>query len=131
MDFNQKKKVLNIIVGGKGVNINEKIVSIDSLNIKPKNCIFFTKNHFYSTLKETVVNEEGYNNSKLLYTLLKMRGMSYLNDLCNAQNMILLFEIIQSTFQTMFKKLVCNPKKCNLASKLSGCIHRENSPKQF
>ena len=86
---------------------------------------FFTKNQFYSTLKETVVNEEEYNNSKLLYTLLKMWGISYLSDLCNAQDVILLFEIIQSTFQTMFKKSVYNSKKYNLASKLSGCIQRE------
>ena len=71
------------------------------------------------------MNEEEYNNSKLLYTLLKMRGISYLSDLCNAQDVILLFEIIQSTFQTMFKKSVYNSKKYNLASKLSGCIQRE------
>ena len=54
-----------------------------------------------------------------------MRGISYLSDLCNAQDVILLFEIIQSTFQTMFKKSVYNSKKYNLASKLSGCIQRE------
>ena len=37
----QKRKVLDIIVSGKGVIPYEKVNSIDSLNIKPENGIFF------------------------------------------------------------------------------------------
>ena len=53
--------------------------------------------------------------------------MSDLNNLYNAQNVILLCEIIESRFQTMFEKPAYNPRKCNSASKLSGCIQTEQS----
>ena len=68
----QRRKVLDLIVGGKGVIPYEKINSIDSLNIKPENGIFFSKDEFYSMLKGTAVVDDEYNNSKILYTLLKM-----------------------------------------------------------
>ena len=54
----QKIKVLDIIVSGKGVIPYEKINSIDSLNIKPENGILFSKDEFYSTLKETAVGDD-------------------------------------------------------------------------
>ena len=79
----QKKKVLDIIISRKGVIPYEKIKSIDSLNINPKNGILFLRDEFYSTLKEKVVGDEEYNNSKAFYTLLKMRDLSDLNDLFN------------------------------------------------
>ena len=51
-DFSQKRKVLDIIASGKGVISYEETVSIDSLNSKPENNIFFfIKDEFYSTLK--------------------------------------------------------------------------------
>ena len=88
---------------------------------------FFTKDEFYSTLKGKVVDEEEYNNSKLLYTLLKMRDMSFLNDLYNAQDVILLCKTFENRFQAMYEKQGFNPRKCNSASKLSGCIQSEQS----
>ena len=123
----QKRKVLDIFVSGKGVIPYEKINSIDSLNIKPENEIFFSKVDFYSTLKGTAVGDDEYNNSKILYTLLKMRDLSDLNDLYNAQDVILLCEIMKNRFQAMYDKTMNNPGKCNSASKLSGCIQREQS----
>ena len=39
----QKRQVLNIIVSGKGVIPYEKIISIDSLSLKPENGFFFFK----------------------------------------------------------------------------------------
>ena len=39
----QKRKVLDIIVSGKGVVPYEKINSIDSINIKPENGRFLSK----------------------------------------------------------------------------------------
>ena len=68
----QRRKVLDLIVGGKGVIPYEKINSIDSLNIKPENGIFFSKDEFYSMLKGTAVVDDECNNSKILYTLLKI-----------------------------------------------------------
>ena len=85
----QKIKVLDIIVSRKGVIPYEKNNFIDSLDIKPENGIFFSKGEFYSTLKGTAISEDEYNNSKIIYTLLKMGDLSDLNDLYNAQYVIL------------------------------------------
>ena len=54
-----------------------------------------------------------------------MRNLSDLNDLCNAQDMILLLEIVGNRFQEMQNKCGYNPRKINSASKLSGCVQRE------
>ena len=88
---------------------------------------FKKKNEFFSTLKGKAVDEEEYNSSKLFYTLLKLRDMSDLNDLYNAQDVILLCGIFENRFQAMFEKLGFNPRKWNLASKLSGCVQGEHS----
>ena len=41
LDSSQKRAVLDIIVSGKGVITYEKINSINILNLKPENGIFF------------------------------------------------------------------------------------------
>ena len=46
LNDHQKRKVSDIIVSGKVVIPYEKINSIDSLNTKPKNGIFFSKDEF-------------------------------------------------------------------------------------
>ena len=56
-----------------------------------------------------------------------MRDLSDLNDLYNGQDVILLLEITENRFQAMYEKSMYNPRKCNSASKLSGCIQREQS----
>ena len=56
-----------------------------------------------------------------------MRDIPDLNDLYNAQDIILLCEIFENRFQAMYEKSSFNPRKCNSASKLSGCIQREQS----
>ena len=56
-----------------------------------------------------------------------MRNLSDLNDLYNVQNVILPMVIIENRFQEMQNKTGYNPRKINLASKLSGCIQREQS----
>ena len=99
---------------------------INSLNSKPEK-MPFRKDEFCSFLKGKAVDEEEYINSKLLFTLLKMRDMSHLNDLYNAQDVILLHEIFENRFQAMFEKSDFNPGTCNSTSKLSGCIQREQS----
>ena len=52
-----------------------------------------------------------------------MINLSDLNDLYNAQDVIILLEIIENRFQSMQD----NPRIINSASKLSGCIRREKS----
>ena len=56
-----------------------------------------------------------------------MRNLGGMSDLYNAQDMILLCEIIESRFQMMNDKYGFNPRKCNSASSMSGCIEREMS----
>ena len=125
--FSWTWKVLDIIVSGKGVILYEKSNSIDSLNTKSENGVFFSKDKFSSMLKGTAVGDDKYSHSKILYTLLKMRDLSDLNDLYNAQNVIILCEIMENKFQTMYVKKMHNSRKCNSASKLRDCIQREQS----
>ena len=111
LNESQKRKVLDIIVSGKSIIRHEKIYSIDSLNIKPENGISFSKNEFYSTLEEKAMSDDEYNNFKILYTLLKMRHFSDLNDLYNAQDVILLLEVVENRFQAVYHKTMYNPRK--------------------
>ena len=50
-----------------------------------------------------------------------------MNDLYNAQDVILLSKIIENRFQLMQEENSFNLRKCNSASTLSGCIEREMS----
>ena len=56
-----------------------------------------------------------------------MRNLGDLNDSYNTQDMILLTEITESHFEAMKNTYGFNPKKCNSASSMSGCIEREMS----
>ena len=56
-----------------------------------------------------------------------MRNLGDMNDLYNAQDVILLCEIGEKRFQFMHDQYGFNPRKCNSASILSSCIEREMS----
>ena len=56
-----------------------------------------------------------------------MRDLSDLNDLYNAQDVIILLEVIENRFQKIMEMTDYNPRIINSASKLSGCIQREKS----
>ena len=88
---------------------------------------FFAPTEFYSALKQKTVSDSDYESSKYLFETLKMRNLSDINDLYNVQDVILLAEIIENRFENMFKKYQYNPRKCNSASTLSGCIQRDLS----
>ena len=123
----QRKTIVEIISSGKGVIPYEKIETIHSLSVKPENGIFFSKDEFFSTLKDEVVDNESYENARKLFILLQMRNLSDLNDLYNVQDVIILLEIIENRFQIIQNKTKYNPRIINSASKLSGCIQREKS----
>ena len=127
MDFLQKNKVIDIVVSGKGIIPYEKIETIESLSRKPEDGVFFSKDEFYSTLKAEQVDDISYENAKTLFLTLKMRDLSDLNDLYNAQDVIILLEIIENRFQQIQDMTDYNPRIINSASKLSGCIQREKS----
>ena len=56
-----------------------------------------------------------------------MRNISDMNDLCNAQDVILLCEVIENVFQLMQDKYGFSSRKCNSASTLTGSIERDLS----
>ena len=127
LDTEQKNKVIEIIVNGKGAIPHEKIETINSLCVKPEDGIFFSKEEFFSSLKDKAIDNKSYENAKQLYILMKMRNLSDLNDLYNVQDVIILLEIVENRFQIIQNKTRYNPRIINSASKLSGCIQREKS----
>ena len=121
----KKDKILDVISTGKGIIPYELIVNMESFFITPDQD-FWENTEFFSELKLSAVNDEDYEQSKYLYQTLKMRNLGDLNDL-NAQDVILLTEIIESRFQAMQDAYGFNPRKCNSDSCRSGCIEREMS----
>ena len=59
-----------------------------------------------------------------------MRNLGDLNDLYNAQDVILLTEIIESGFQAMENAYDLNPRKCNSASSIAA-VSKEKCLKSF
>ena len=116
-----KERILDIISKGKGALPYEKIVGINSLEIKPEK-EFFEYTEFFSKSNGHNIPTEIYEDMKYLYIILKMRNLGDMNDLYNMQDVILLCEIIENRFEKMHKKLGFNPRKCNSASTLSGCV---------
>ena len=123
---NKQTEILNLTCSGKGVILYELVTTINSFFLKPEN-EFWSKTEFYSELKQKHVGDEEYEQSKFLYETLKMRHLGDLNDLYNAQDVILLSELIENRFQFMQDKYGFNPKKSNSASSLSGRIERQMS----
>ena len=122
----QQAKVLDIVGRGKGVIPYEKIVDINSLDLKPE-FEFFEQTDFFSELINSAVSDESYENSNYLFRTLKMRNISDMNDLYNFQDVALLCEIVENRFQIMQVEYGFNPRKCNSVSTLSGCIEHEMS----
>ena len=65
------------------------------LSLTPENRHFLEKTKFYSHLKKKQVSDDDYESSLYLFETLKMRSLSDMNDLYNAQDVILLCEISQ------------------------------------
>ena len=126
IDETDKDTILDIISEGKGALPYEKIIDINSLQISPEN-VFFDHTEFFSNLNQVNVPLKIYDNMKYLYTTLKMRSLGDMNDLYNTQDGILLCEIIENRFQKMQDRFGLNPRKCNSASTLSGCVQRSQS----
>ena len=124
LSLKKKYKILEIISEGKGIILYEIIVDMESFFISLEN-EFWKKTEFFIELKQSAVNDDGYENSKFLYQTLKMRNLGDLNDLYNAQGVILLTEIIESQFEAMKNTYGFNPRKCNSASLMSRCIERK------
>ena len=81
---------------------------------------------FFNELKRKAVTDADYTTFFYLFNL-KLCHLGYMNDLYNVQDVILLSQICENRFQFMHDRYGFNPRKCNLASTLSGCIEREMS----
>ena len=57
-----------------------------------------------------MVDDESYENSKKLYILLKIRNLSDLTDLYNAQDVIILLEMMEYRFQLCKKSQATIPE---------------------
>ena len=66
---------------------------MNSMFLSPENDVYFEKSEFYSNLKQKVVSDSDYENSISLYKTLKMQNLVDMNNLYNAQDVILLCEI--------------------------------------
>ena len=93
--------------------------------LTPESDVFFEKSAFLSDWKQKVISNAGYEISFFLYKTLKMSNLGDMNDLSNAQDVILLCKTGETRFQFMHDRYGFNPRKCNSASTLSGCIERE------
>ena len=126
LEASKKFKTLKIIAGGKGIFPHEKIISSDSLDIKPSGQ-FFDRAKFLRILKQQNVSNEDYKISFYLWNTLKMRNLSDMSNIYNVQDVIPLCEIIENRFQLIQDKYRFNTRKCNSASTLSGSVERNLS----
>ena len=117
----------NKISEGKGIIPYGRIVDMNSMFLTPENDVFFEKSEFYSNLKQKAMSDSDYESSIFLYKTFKMQDLGDMNDLYNAQDVILLLEITENRFHLMHDQYGFNPRICNSASTLSGCIEREMS----
>ena len=114
--------------GGKGVIPYEMIKQWGDLNIAPTlNENFFAKTVFYSSLKNSTITDQEYDDVQKLFLLMKMSNLSDLNALYNFQNTIILAEIFENRASIMHQKFGYNPLRCSSASALSGVIQRHIS----
>ena len=120
-----QKKSLEIIVAGKRIIPYEKIVDMNSMFITPENDVVLENSEFYSDLKQKTVSDSDYESSFFLCKTLKIRKLDDMNDLYNAQDVILLCEFGNNRFQFMHDQYGFNPRKCNSASTLSSFIQRK------
>ena len=122
-----KMWVINHFSSGKGVLPYEMIKKWEDLNEKPTVEHFFPKTHFCSSLKNSIISDDEYEDIKKLFNLFKMCTLSDLNALYNFQGTIILTEIFENRIENMQQKFKFNPRKCSSASTLSGAIQRDMS----
>ena len=91
----KKNLTMTILSTGKGAIPYEKIIGVNSLDLQPE-MDFFSKDEFYSKLKQKKISDEEYERSKYLFSNLEMRNLNDMNDLYNAKDVILLFDMFKT-----------------------------------
>lgn len=64
------------------------------LESKPEDGIFYEHSEFFSKLKQKAITNKEFQNSKFLFLTLKMKKFWDMKDLCNFQNVCLLFKTV-------------------------------------
>ena len=105
----------NKISEGKGIIPYEKIVDMNSMFLPLENDVFFEKSEFCSDLKQKAMSDSDYESSFFLYKTFKMKNLGDMNDLYNAQDVILLLEIAENRFHLMHDQYGFGPRICNSA----------------
>ena len=78
--------------------------------------IFFFPHHFYSILKDDVINREEYKNVNKFYQTMKLKDLGKLNKIYNFQDTVILCEIFEQWSEYLQRHFKNNPRKCNSAS---------------
>ena len=126
--FEEKQWILEYLANGKGTILYQKCTQFESLLLRPPSGQdFFSKYHFYSTLREKSIEDEDYEEVKKFFKLLNLQTLGELNKYYNIQDTLILCQIFEQRsdlLQCLFK---FNPRKCNSASAFSGYVHRNKS----
>ena len=118
--FDNKRSVIDCLSDGKGVIPYEMIMKWEDLNTAPT-LEFFPKTAFYSSLKNSNITDQEYQDVQKLFNLMKMSNLSDLNAMYTFQGTIILTEIFE------IRSNIINPRKCSSVSTLSGAIQRDKS----
>ena len=118
--------MLDYLSKEKGVIPYQLITDFDLLSILPRK-EFFDEYLFYSSLKDSRISSEDYENVKKFYTLMKLQNVGELSRIYNFQDTIILCEVFEQRSELLKEGFKYNPKKCNSASSFSGCFHRNKS----
>ena len=128
LTFENKKWVVDYLSGGKVVIPYEMIKQWENLNIAPMlNEISFAKTAFHSSLINSTITDQEYEDVKKLFSFMKMSNLSDLNALFNFQYTIILAEVFENRAIKMHEKFGYNPLNCSSASTLSEAIQRHTS----
>ena len=102
--------MLEYLSSGKGTIPYGLVSDFDSLSIALDDGEFFKPHQFYSSMKDSILSEEEYENVKKNYTTLRLKNLRELSQIYNFQDTIILCEIFErrsEKFQEIFK---FNPK---------------------
>ena len=122
----EQKRILNYLSTGKGIVPYESITRYDSLDIIPENGQFFLPHKFYSSIKDTTMTNEEYENKKI-YQTMKLQNLGQLHKIYNFKDTIILCETFEQHCSYLQDLLKFNSRKCNSVSPFSGCLHRDKS----
>ena len=98
--------VLDYLSSGKGVISYEMIQRFESLDISPEEGSFFLPHHFYSSLKDSVIDHKVYKAVKKFYQTLNLDNLGQFKKLYNFQDTVILAEIFEQRsnhLQELFK----------------------------